>query len=383
MLGIGCLKDEKRAKKLCLLGVSKEFKLAKALQHFFGFKTEIDKLKAYQILNEMKEEDKRCEKEITKYVIYMLGRCHYKGDGCEINLKRSVEYLELAGEMGVENALNLLAIILTKGDQNQGVEKNVKKSIEIYEKLIENGYPSSMNNLAIIYERGDKEEGLKKDMKKALELYQRAIDTGNSYSSILNLAIFYTKGDPKEGIKKDLKKAIELYKKGVEIGNSSCINNLAILYQDGDEDQGIQKDILKSIDLYQQAIKLGNPQAMHNLALVYEYGIENPKIEKDLNKCCSLYYQCFSIQDKKYSKSRFLNLIQKHQNEIIWKKEYHFHWQKESILNQNIFLILLISKHRKEFQNKLLTTVFLKGISFKIIQFLCHLSPIPEPENKK
>ena len=370
-MGINGITNEKKAEEICLSWCSKGSKVALGLKHFFGFETEIDKKKAIEIFNEMIENDKDLKEEETKYAFFLLGRCYFKGDSTNKDLLKSIEYLNKAADLGVVNAIHGLGYINVNGCEDKEIETNIPKAIEYYEKSAELGHTDSIHNLALLYEEG---QGVKKDLKRAVKYYERAMEYDYA-DSIDNLGLIYQNGDIEQGVKKDLLKAIKYFEKSASLNFANAYNNLAVIYEEGDEEFGIKSDIKKAIQLYEKSIELKSLRGLYNLGLVYEFGNEYEKIEKDFNKSCSLYYQRFCADQSSNANERLSNLIRENTNQIIWRTEYHTFWPKKNNLNQNIIFVLLISKHRKQLGNQTLNGVFLKGISFQIIQFLCHVSP--------
>ena len=187
-----------------------------------------------------------------------------------------------------------------------------------------------------------------------------------------NLADIYYYGS--QGTKKDVYRAIELYQKAIDLGFPNAMNNLAIVYHYGLDEEGIKKNLRKAIELYENAIKLGEPNAYFNLALIYELGDLESNIERDADKACSLYFQSFSNYDLETSKLRFLYIIENQAEKIVWKTEYHQFWKKDTLSQNQIISLLLISKHRLKLQNKTLQSVLVKGITMNVIKYLCHFS---------
>jgi hypothetical protein len=146
-----------------------------------------------------------------------------------------------------------------------------------------------------------------------------------------------------------------------------------MIYRYGDKKHGVRKDIHKSIQLLEKAIELGCLESIYELAIIYQFGSYECRLEKDFNKSFSLFFKRYSIDQEENSNIRLLFLMKNEQKHIVWKKEYHNFWKKPEILNEKIILLLLISKHKKDIENYLLKNIFLKGITFKIIQFLCHV----------
>ena len=69
-------------------------------------------------------------------------------------------------------------------------------------------------------------------------------------------------------------------------------------------------------------------------------------------------------------KKYFLKILQK--KKVNWREEYHIYWKSENDLNQQILLILLASKFRKQSNDQLISSVLVKGIAMKTIKFICH-----------
>jgi hypothetical protein len=155
------------------------------------------------------------------------------------------------------------------------------------------------------------------------------------------------------------------------MGNLKSLNNLANMYRHGYEN--IKKDIPKAIQLLEKAIKMGDVKPNYNLGVIFENGDVDFKIEKDIDRSCFLFFTSFS-KNHSHSKKKFLNLINNHQHLIFWRKEYHIYWnsKEEFLLNRKILLILLISKYRKSSSISILNNIFIKGITFQIIQYLAH-----------
>ena len=319
MFGEELIKDEKKAEENCLLGCIEESKLAKGMKSLFGWQTNINQKEAFEIFEEGSKEKENKE---TKYILFLLGRCHHKGEGTIKDPIKALEIYQKAIKMGNTNAMYNSAIIYEKRD---GVQKNLNKAIELYEMAASFGHYRAMNNLAIIYKTGDESFGVKKNFSRAIQLYEQAIQLGSFYfylfyfifiyfyyfylflfilfilfilkgyvNSLYNLAIIYKSGDEKEGIKKDVKKAIELYEKACEKGDSNSMYNLAIIYKKGEE--GVEKDLKRAMELYEKASQQGKAKAMHNLAVIYQRGEKKAGIKKNLIKAIE-YYQKASLLD--------------------------------------------------------------------------------------
>ena len=77
--GIGCIRDDNKAEEFCLLACSEGSKLALGMKHLFGWKTETDNKKAFQIFNQTSEESIKDDE--LKYSYFLLGRCYHNGEG--------------------------------------------------------------------------------------------------------------------------------------------------------------------------------------------------------------------------------------------------------------------------------------------------------------
>ena len=290
--GVNCKQNLKKSEEYCLLACSEGSKLALGMKHLFGWKTEKDEKKAFELFNQIAEEWNEKNEEL-RCSLFLIARSYNNGYGIERNIQKAVEYYEKASFLDDSN---------------------------------------SMYNLAIIYKSGDTNFEIQRDIKKAADLYERAIELGD-IDSLNNLANIYKIGYPNFRVQKNIKRAIELYLKAIEMGDSEALNNLANLYRFGDSEQGIEPDINKAIELYEQAVNVRNINAMYNLSLVYTN--EENKYVRDINRAFYLLFQIYLVDQDNKSKDRLINIINDSQSEIVWRQEYHIYWNKESNLNQN------------------------------------------------
>ena len=139
--GIGIKKNEAQAIELCLESCSKGSKLGEGMKHLFGYKTEKNEKKAFEIFKQGVEEDKEINKKETPYFIFFLARCY---------------------------------------DLGTGVEKDIKKTIELYEIAIRYDLPSAIYNLATLYDCEIGVVQIEKDIQKSIKLYEKSASLGNS-----------------------------------------------------------------------------------------------------------------------------------------------------------------------------------------------------------
>ena len=221
-------------------------------------------------------------------------------------------------------------------------------------------------------------KGTEKNNRKAKEFYEKSVAMGNRYA-LNNLGIIHQNGREKEGIEVNTEIAMKLYEISMKYGDDYAINNLAVIYHNGEGN--IKQDKKKAVELYEKAIFYSHPIAFYNLALILESGDKDGQVEIDLNRACFLYYSCFNLRDAIYkedTKKKFVDLIDKEQNQIVWRTEYHPYWKKNEFLNKQIIILLLICKHRKESTTDLVSTVLIKGIAINLIKYLCHFPLKPE-----
>ena len=247
---------------------------------------------------------------------------------------------------------------------------NINKAIECYEKAVELDNPDAINNLGIIYEDGER-DCIEQNISKAIEFYERGYELNHS-DSMFNLASIYEMGDG--GTEKNILIAIEYYKKSVQLNHPFSINNLARIYHNGEEGI-VEKDLSKAIELYEKSIEFNNTDLMYNLALVYKIGDydKKVKIEIDLDKAAHYLLKSSLLGDMDCMNNlKYLVQMEK----LNWRKEYHIYWKSENDLNQQILLILLVSKFRKQSKYQFVSSVLVKGISINIIKLLCHQKQI-------
>jgi hypothetical protein len=72
--GIGYKIDTQKSKEMCLESCSKGSKLGEVLRLLFGFDTQMDHKKAFQIISERCEEDTEFKRIETPYFLFFLAR---------------------------------------------------------------------------------------------------------------------------------------------------------------------------------------------------------------------------------------------------------------------------------------------------------------------
>ena len=238
---------------------------------------------------------------------YRLGNFLRQGaetSGDYKDIKKAIEWLELAGKQGHVNAQFVLGkmyeegIFVPKDDQkafnwiSPAAEQGHAKSqgilgliyrkgvggIPDYEKAVhwltlaaEKGEMYAQNNLGILYKNGD---GVELNLEVAVRWLEEAAKQGLSQAQN-SMGCFYLYG---EAIEKDLEKAFYWFKKAAEQGYSSAQSQLGFMYTGG---LGIEKNLEQAIYWYELASKKGEKQAKTNLGIAYLLG-DGVKSDKNL-----------------------------------------------------------------------------------------------------
>ena len=106
---------------------------------------------------------------------YLSERLNYDYD----SMKESYYWCQRAAEGGNEDALYMMACVLSRGDECYGVEKDIKKAAEYYIKSAEKNHSLAIWWLAEAYDGLIKDSGVVPDRRKAEYYYEMAIATGN------------------------------------------------------------------------------------------------------------------------------------------------------------------------------------------------------------
>ena len=196
-----------------MLACSEGNKLAQGMKYLFGWQTEVDNNKAFEIFSQTYEKnEKEIEENELNYLYFFLARCFQNNIGTQIKNEKAVEIYEKAIELGNVNAMYNLAIMYDS-QHSRVYKRDIKKAIELYERASKFDHPNALNNLAFVYKYGEEKEGIKKDIHKAIELYERASSLGNKIA-IFQLGEIYEKGDVESKLEQDFEKACFLYFSG-------------------------------------------------------------------------------------------------------------------------------------------------------------------------
>jgi TPR repeat protein len=140
-------------------------------------------------------------------------------------------------------------------------------------------------------------------------------------------------------------------------------------------DDTFEKDIKKSIEFYQKSIQYNNFLSMFFLASIYE-NAEAYSLQKDFDLITFYYFKNYQLSNiyQDFALRRLISIIENHK--IEWKEEYHIYWKSTNDLNNQILVILLSSKFRKNSKYNIVSNILVKGITMKIIKFICHFNQI-------
>src|SRR5256714_577891 len=127
---------------------------------------------------------KHWKKDTTSYGHYLVGSSYTYGFGVEINYNKALLKYKLSADAGNSTAQYNLAICYENAD---GVDIDLEKAVQWYQKSAEAGHSNAQYNLAICYEIGD---GVDINLEKAVQWYQKSAEAGHSNAQY-NLAICY------------------------------------------------------------------------------------------------------------------------------------------------------------------------------------------------
>jgi len=211
------------------------------------------------------------------------------------------------------------------------------------------GNSNAMYDLARMYKYGRK---FTIDHEKEIKLLKHSVDMGNS-NAMNHLGYMHYIG---EHVTQDYNKAIELFKMAIQKNDPIGLANLAFLYHHCD---GIEQNYKKAIELYGIAIQKHNSRtSIANLAKLY-----NDNVVLDYNLLVGhVATYC------KYNKKHISKYIDLSDHDIIWTTYLHEYWPYTKHTEANIFLLLLISKHRNT--SKIDIKSMIKGITMIIIKYL-------------
>lgn len=206
----------------------------------------------------------KCAEQNYPDGIAALGYCYLYGNGeCKKNPQKTHELMEKAMSMGSAFAAYMAGFCSIAGDA--GFQKDADRQFEYMLKAAELGYPEALEAVAKLYAKKDDEQNAAVWFKKAAQY--------NMPYSMVQLGSYYFMGDTLE---EDYDKAFELFSKAFELNrNVDDIHYwLGVSYRFG---KGVEKDSAKAIEHFTLCYR--DPYAHKCLGEMYYYG---EGVKKDL-----------------------------------------------------------------------------------------------------
>lgn len=222
------------------------------------------------------------------FLQYRIGQMYLNGKGCDVDLEKGIEYLELSYKAGNDMAACTLADIYIK---NNDSPETIKKAFEILHKSADDNHNvQAQYNLGKLYMDNN-------EIEKALKYFETAAEQGSQFAQY-KLGVYYMDHDlTDEGIKylndaaqqsnqfaqyklgsyylknKDIEKGINYLKAAVDQNNSFAQYRLGAYYLDnGDTEKGIE--------LLIAAVEQENLFAQYKLGVYY---LKNDNIDKGIS----------------------------------------------------------------------------------------------------
>lgn len=214
--------------------------------------------------------------------------------------KRDPKKLEKAAKAGDAAAMNDLAVLLLKGEEDKDraiemlkkaatkgsvmaqanlgrrfelgldVDQNSESALKYYRMAVKQDDVYSLSYLATMIWRGD---GVPRDRQEGCRMLIEAAKKGSARSQFY-LGTYYGAG---AGVEQDDKKAVEYYKMGALNGDSRAMSSLVRRYISG---KGVEKNPKKAVEWLIKGAKEGDPLAQDSLAYSYFYGYGTRKNQK-------------------------------------------------------------------------------------------------------
>ncbi len=189
-----------------------------------------------------------------------LGFMHQKGQGCEVDEKKAVDYYERAVKAEQPYAFFNLAILYMNG--LCGVEHNQFKAHELHMEAATREVPPAMYEVALMLEHG---LGCLQNYSEAAFWYEEGAKRGH-LESFNNLGALYKEG---HGVVEDEARCFLCFTRAADGGLPQGLYNLGLLYDQG---IGCEEDHDKALDLCRKAAYKGHPKAKEIIKGLQEDG---------------------------------------------------------------------------------------------------------------
>ena len=173
-----------------------------------------------------------------------LAFCYAEGIGTRKNMKKAVEVVTRAAELGDPVAQCNLGLSLLYGD---GAPEDAAKAVEWFEKAARQKFSGGQFQLGEIYLEGN---GVPADRAKGLRLIRQAAAQGRP-EALCRLGLCYHEG---EGVKQDFAQAVEWYRKAAAAGDGWAMYLLGLSYLDG---EGVKASRATALRWFEKANLMG------------------------------------------------------------------------------------------------------------------------------
>ena len=211
--------------------------------------------------------EKVAKKHNNPAVNFLIGLNYKWGDfGVKKNLTKSFEFIQKSALSGYEEGQLELCRCYANGD---GTKKNLKKAINWAEVAINNG---SLEAIILIiglkHEENPNKEGMTTNTKAYLPKIELAIKKGDFFTTVKDssmeafvaLLIFAL----------PFQKAFDFLTQGAKLGNAECCYMLAEFLCENEERSSHCYDFDTALLYYEKAARLGHREAQSKLGWIYE-----------------------------------------------------------------------------------------------------------------
>ncbi len=235
--------------------------------------------------------------------LFNAGKYLLNGIGIAPNIKRGLEYLNLAKEKGNLDALVEL------GWYNEKTLKRLDLAFNMYQTAADKGDVVGTYHLGRCYCEGIHVKKNKRNKMTGIKHFKTAAQL-NHAESLHYLAKCYEGlhgGEKEHGLIKDPKKAFDHYQQAANLNFSQGLHDLGRCYGEG---RGVAIDFKLAFRYIEEAAKQNLPEAQHDLAVCYEEGIG---VDKDNAKAIE-YYQLAVNQGLEEAKVHLVHLLRLQSN---------------------------------------------------------------------
>ena len=191
---------------------------------------------------------------------YALGLCYYMGDGTQQSCEAAAEWYRKAAEQGVVKAQYALGGCYYNGE---GVEQSYEYAVKWYSKAAEQGNAMAQYNLGRCYYNGT---GVQQSCETAVELWRKAAEQGHTKAQYILGYCLYNG----TGVQQSYEAAVEWFRKSAEQGEAAAQYNLGQCYYSG---SGVQQSYEAAVEWYRKSAEQGHPDAQYNLGGCYYDGL--------------------------------------------------------------------------------------------------------------